>query len=489
MPFSHSPCGPVGRAGAPIPLSLSRRARRWWTLLGLAALLAEPALAATQSETDVAAPSVAVAPAELSPASHELLIEKITVEGNHRVAASLIVNESLLVAGQRYRESDLRQAVYRLHRLPFLLDADFALKTGSVRGAYELVITVRETRLVFLGSDVRHYIFARDLGLDGGDEGGVLTASNTAGIRHFLGKDAMVFATIDDRQGLQLGATHYNLFDRHIFATAATSAYFACCTEEIFPLGLDPLFTTWSLDGARRISVDVGFPLAGRQTLRFSASRLDADGATREPVLLDPGLPDGERFHSFGPLTEHYAELRWIYDTTDDPLVPRRGREVYAGAFAATLESERDDVSRADTAARMLDTRLIGGVGSFRQYWPISTRDSMSLGVRVVSALSVLEGVADAAADIPAGDELTSLEARLEAGYAIDFIRGAMARDHGNLRLEFRTGVGYEGLLPDFDLRSTPLRRWDVTVLLTFRNSWGVFRAGIYFVDFDEVNS
>lgn len=85
-----------------------------------------------------------------SPESRQrFLIETITVEGVGREAArGIIVAESLLQEGESYSEDELRKAVYRVKRLPFVVEADFSLKKGSERGAYELVITVEETKPV-----------------------------------------------------------------------------------------------------------------------------------------------------------------------------------------------------------------------------------------------------------------------------------------------------------------------------------------------------
>jgi outer membrane protein assembly factor BamA len=62
------------------------------------------------------------------------LIEKITVEGPKAAAANIVRTESLLREGGSYSEEQLRQAIYRIHRLPFVLDARFSLRKGSRRG-------------------------------------------------------------------------------------------------------------------------------------------------------------------------------------------------------------------------------------------------------------------------------------------------------------------------------------------------------------------
>src|SRR4051794_17102739 len=91
------------------------------------------------------------------------LIERITVEGTKEAAANIIRSETLLRPGESYNEGELRQAVYRVHRLPFVLDASFSLRKGSRRGAYELVIDVQPARWFFYDVWFRSFAFDQPL--------------------------------------------------------------------------------------------------------------------------------------------------------------------------------------------------------------------------------------------------------------------------------------------------------------------------------------
>ena len=86
---------------------------------------------------------------EQAPEPTHFLIEKITVEGPKEAAANIVRAETLLRAGETYSEDQLRQAVYRVRRIPFVLDATFSLRKGSQRGAYELLIEVTPARWFF----------------------------------------------------------------------------------------------------------------------------------------------------------------------------------------------------------------------------------------------------------------------------------------------------------------------------------------------------
>src|SRR5215207_3311596 len=138
---------------------MAARARRWRfshvrtrTLWSIAFLLLATLPAQAQEET----------PQE--PA--RFLIETVTVEGPKQAPANIVRAETLLRAGETYTEDQLRQAVYRVHRLPFVLDASFSLRKGSQRGAYELVIEVQPARWFFYDHSIRAFAFDQPVDLE-----------------------------------------------------------------------------------------------------------------------------------------------------------------------------------------------------------------------------------------------------------------------------------------------------------------------------------
>ena len=71
---------------------------------------------------------LAAPPAQALEEPARFLIERITVEGPKEAAANIVRAETLLREGGTYTEAELRQAIYRVQRLPFVLDASFSLR-------------------------------------------------------------------------------------------------------------------------------------------------------------------------------------------------------------------------------------------------------------------------------------------------------------------------------------------------------------------------
>jgi len=203
-------------------------------------------------------PATAQTPQEEAPAEPaRFLIETVTVEGPKEAVANIVRAETLLRRGEPYTEEELRQAVYRLHRLPFVLDASFALRKGSRRGAYELVITVQPARWFFFDHWIRAFTFEHPMDLQDETFRGHRSSvwlGGVAGARLFVGRSGELFGAFDSRDGLQLGFTQYDLFHRGILASAGVSREL-CCVTEVLPLALDPTFSSWSFDSSRKLSL------------------------------------------------------------------------------------------------------------------------------------------------------------------------------------------------------------------------------------------
>ena len=141
-------------------------------------------------------------------------IETIAVEGAGQASSGIVVSESLLEEGRGYNEAELREAVYRVNRLPFVVEAAFTLGKGSERGRYRLLITVEEVETFFFGADLIYRDFGGSLAA-GPAIDDALTDSITAGARLFAGQ-GIVFAAVGDGEDLQAGYARYRLLGRPV---------------------------------------------------------------------------------------------------------------------------------------------------------------------------------------------------------------------------------------------------------------------------------
>jgi hypothetical protein len=391
-----------------------------------------------------ATPATAAPPTPLND-EPRFFLEKITVAGHRRPAAArIVVSTSLLVADRSYSEDDLRIAIRRIKRLPFVLDADFSLQKGSERGRYELVIRIEETRPLFANLDV-----VGDLA-----EHPVLSTRETSsrvdfsdksvlGVREFVGSEGLVFATVGSPNGLvQAGYTRYDLFGRGSFASLA--------------LAYNPETRTFTP------SFLAGVPLTVNQSLRTSLSW--SRSRTRRDDFQDAS-------------SQQSGQLDWLYNTTDDPFFPTRGDEVQASLLYQRFHAETR-FTAAGLPPFRLDDRTWGFSLSGLHHLPLTARQSLAFGLAAAGYRSrqdtsqPLLGGADPAEDYQAVATLT---------HAFDLWQGGRAHRFGDLRLE--TTATYSGIYTDALRNVLPDLRhqYQLTVgeTLTFRNPWAVVRFGL----------
>ncbi len=149
-------------------------------------------------------------------------IEKIAVE-TERLSPEIVLSESLLREGREYSEPELREAVHRINRLPFVLLAEFSLRKGSERGTYELVVKVYEARRWFFQLGLAYndddpftrFQFIGEINDRFRFEDNRVDA--LIGRRFAVGRRGLLFASFASEDGpLALGYQHYNLFDRNV---------------------------------------------------------------------------------------------------------------------------------------------------------------------------------------------------------------------------------------------------------------------------------
>jgi hypothetical protein len=441
------------------------------------------------------APDVRAASADdPSPEPARFLIEKITVEGPKAAAANIVRTESLLREGGSYSEEQLRQAIYRIHRLPFVLDASFSLRKGSRRGAFELVIAVEPARWFFLDQWTRGYRFGEPLhletrGFTSEDRRYSVTAGGLAGARLFVGRSGVAFAALDSEEGFQAGFTQYDLF--HHKGTIASFGFSTnvCCIAEPLPLGLDPRFANWSFSNSRRLSLNLTVPLGGPQSLQIALSDRAGGAGLRQEILSEPTVQESGGAAG-SELSYRRAEVKWVYDTSDDPVVPSRGATLSAGLEAARFAGHgllTFDLQRPQEgllpAPSFSAEQVVAALSAVR-YWPISTRQTISGTARVAVGRSQIRNLLDGESFLDTVD-LKDFAAFARLQHSLTLLRSRGRDRVHDLRWETAAEMGYELTTPR--IGTSPLYRFQLDTSLVYRDQWGRLRASLTYLSFGKV--
>jgi len=384
---------------------------------------------------------VAQTPAQ-TPGPPRFLLEQILVEGVRRDAVrEIVAAESLLQPGREYSEQELREAVYRVKRLPFVVDAELSLRKGGERGSYQLVITVEETRLVFYSADIGGIYDGYDRNLSPGEERVDWGGSATAGGRWFLGSQGLLFGSVlgfddDGPVSAQVGYTRYNLFGHGGFTS------FALATDLNEDRG-----------DAWQASLSTGLPIVGNHSLRVDLNWYEAKQDFLESTSRSATRNLG---------------LAWIYDTTDDPLFPTSGVRMTAGAnYAHDEEKFGQPLLVKDLSQDRYDLGVSG-----RRHWALTHRQSVS------AALGVSWGGADVSG---LGGQSESWTTGVTLGHSMDLWGFEKTERIGDFRWENTLDVVASHFdSPFLDASTTDAR---LTTSLVFRNTWGLLRLSFTYVD------
>lgn len=432
-----------------------------------------------------AAPTPALAFATEGEAT-PFLLETITVAGPFAAPARIVVAESRLEEGKAYTEDELRLAIYRIQRLPFIVDADFALQRGSERGAYELVITARPARRFFYEHSVEFTSFNQRLNLDTSGLSSEVRTPGLVGVRQFVGTTGVLFAALDSQEGVQLGFIRYDLLGRGAVASVAYSRT-ECCSEEVLPFGIDPNLALWIWDQSGRASVDLAVPLGDNQSLRFSASDRRGDANQRRGVF-DPFLPtDDFLLERNGTLVYDRAGVRWAFDSSDDPVVPTRGTTLSAGfegSWFRARDLERFELTENGftiTPLPPFEGREVAAVAAATHHFPVTVKQTVSVSGRVSAGKSRVDNLSTFSG-VPQRSRFDTFSASAGALHSFRIFRQRSRQDFGDLRLETGAEVGREWVSPSFDLPDNPLNRFQVSMALLYRNAWGRLRFALTYL-------
>jgi len=293
-------------------------------------------------------------------------LERVVVEGSN-IDEDIIRAETRLVEEKMYTEEDFRQGVYRVRRLPFVTDAAYRIEPGVTGGGTTLVIRVLDTTAVYYGVNVSASQVSDGDTETSGDAllGGRWLLDN-------LGVLEGVVQKSEDDDGFLAGFAYraYNIYGTGGYASLAIAQRFK--TE---PYYYDPTAV-----------LTLGYPLTQKQSLTLSASRAksrlprdfdvegdDDDEDEEEAEDDNHTLTDRDRFE--------FAELRWWYETIDDPIFTTRGVQFSAGPRWSSVEqvTEVYDFEEEAEVATKVGTNSLGFALDGAGYKPFSRRNSVFL--------------------------------------------------------------------------------------------------------------
>lgn len=464
-----------------MPLFTSCRWSRLGPLVPLWLALLTPAAAAVPPTTGAEAWPEARFP-----------IQEIRVEGLDRASETIVVAESRLRAGAAYREAELRQAVYRVVRLPFVLDAAFRLEKGNERGTYRLVVAVVESKRFFFNREADYAVYGSELA-----EQAARTVENdvlhrgAAGVRFFTGRRGELFAAVGARETFQAGYNHYDLLGRGAVAGVALSKSAFCCETRLFSLGLVPDLSTWSLDQPERLTLHLTVPLAADRSLFAAYSTVRTTDADEVQLSLGRDSP-GASFHVLeADVRLDRLDLRSRHDTSDDPLFPSRGHRIDVGVDLQRLRRDGNGFLLRTLVPPTFETRPIEAELESRMarlsvggeaHLPLGDRQALTWGGRLAYGVSETESL-DREGN-PVAADLEVFEASVHGAHRVRLWRHADSQV-GELWLETRAEAAWEGTSDDERYASNPVTRSQAGVSLAFRNAWGVFRLGLSWFDLE----
>jgi hypothetical protein len=436
------------------------------------------------------APALAPDPEPPTAADAGFLLESLRVEGLRRASPQVVAAATLLTLGTAYREAELCQAVTRVQRLPFVLDAAFRLEKGSQPGLYALVVEAVETRRFFFAGELEGTAYGRPLALSGSPSDGEVLLRLDAGVRQPLGAYGEAVAALVGQEGLQLRYTHYDAFARGSVVSLAASRGL-CCETVLYPLGLAPELAVFRLTDPVHLSLQAAVPVDGDHALRFGVAYVESAGAKLRPAVPDPGL---ELVHT-DDLRQLTLELGWAFDDTDDSVRPHRGRRLSAGVEALTLAYTPRDLffrsvgesSHREAGGGELSSELLRASAAAERFLPLSPRHTLSLAARLAAGRGRAETLL--ADGLPSEGDVTSYEVSAAAGHTLSLRHSPPGSEApGELWLESRAEAGWEATSESDRFRRNPLLRLRLGVGLVYRNTWGLFRFGLSWVDLPEVD-
>lgn len=294
-------------------------------------------------------------------------LERVIVEGSN-VSEDIVRAETRLTEEQSYTEEDFRQALYRIRRLPFVTDAAYRIEPGVTAGGTALIIRILTTTPVFY-----------DLQGDGTrTPDGETTRDGSAllGGRMLLDNLGVVEGAVSKADGM-------DGFD----VGFAYRAYGILGTGGFGSLAVSKRFKSKILDYSPSMVLTLGYPLTQKQSVTLFVSQsqtsqdfdFDVNGDDDDDEEDNTDKDDNRTLTNKDKF--RFAELRWSYETVDDPLFPLHGGSLFAGPrwSEQTLTVEHYDATAREVVAEDLIAQRIGFAVDAAAYKAFLGRNSVFL--------------------------------------------------------------------------------------------------------------
>jgi hypothetical protein len=393
---------------------------------------------------------LAIAPAVSAADAPSFLIESIQVVGTRQT--SIVIAESRLREGRTYSESELRDAMSRIQRLPFVIFTDFRLGKGSEVGRYVLIITIKQMKPFFVtaSSDTLWSKEERTQNTPQGQvsSGSLITQSRgeelALGGRAFVGAKGVVNIAaqrVTDRNDrYTLTYSQYDLFGTRA-SLSFVASYLLDPGARKPPDGTDAHLDWHHRDNFTYEIIGV-VPISDNDTIRGSWQRserpiryLETSPRIRFALISRP---------------EIRREIFWIHDTTNDPLFPTSGTRVTVGGVRTSVPTAGFTV-----LGHQIQEEL---TASIERSWSVTSRQALTLG--------------GSRHDFDAAKVISS---RVFARYGVDLWGRERTIRDGDLRLEagFDRTFGKVIHAPHVFTEST------ARLGLVYRNVWGIVRLDV----------
>ncbi len=415
--------------------------------------------------------AMAVPAAAESGTEPSFAIESIRFEGLRLLSARAVQAQSLLEPGKTYLEPELRDAISRIRRLPFVVEVDFRLARGSERGLFELVISITETHRFFFGIDLiaasEDYEWLVDrtgidlpefdrpcLGLDCDEDHSVVAS---AGIRQAIGSTGVLWGATQARfegsglGALELGYTQYDLWGSGAFATATVAR---------------------SNQNRWWYTLETGIPIRANHSLR---------------LLLDGYSTDLRDSASSMKETRFDLNLEWRIDSRDDPLFPSAGRLLSTALRREYRKYEYQQYSSAglrDQLNRGSDILALESTGLW--FGSLGRRSVLSWGGGLYLGQGDIHFSYWGSEDEDSVDLIATAQGQIGYLRSLWSAGSSGSSEPRDLRWENNlvARYGWARLNISGDYR-IDMRQLTFSTSLVMRNRWGVFRLALLYRDTD----